>query len=452
MESSDDVTLFRAVPFHLKPQGPGFETLEVLRSSHWAFRKVLDCRLYCLANTRPHRRHIKVSRARKHVKDMKTAMSTFDSGNPTIILHFLPRFVEEFELENVSKAQACLFTRIFLKMNSLDHFLAFWHASTRDGLLYWPEYVNYLLSTYAANSAIRKEVINFMALPQSPRQTKLEFSNKVNIAAYRCENAFSLDDKILIYVCGLKPAIRIIVAHKVKEFSDERRIFENVVQIAQKEGEANWARLTKPKASRTGSFLSQDHEINDNSDDDLMMMICNRGNCRGHPRSCERSKEVPRIPPMRKRPYKRDRPGWIKQNPHRADVRRTRGKICHQCYARAHYSFDCALLFWEWDVLIDNLKKLSVRDRERILHDTYAVATFASNKLARTSGPCKERTAQRHLRQTWRWWIEQIWMHVHDHQIEGTKRKPQTWLPELIAHLLAYCIPGVQKTSLCWRS
>lgn len=96
--------------------------------------------------------------------------------------------------------------------------------------------------------------MNFKVLRQSPRQNKLDSSNKVNTIRYRCGNVFSLEESILAFVFGLQPAIQKIVAHKVERLSKERRTFENVMKIARKDGETYQARLIKPEALEKNYF------------------------------------------------------------------------------------------------------------------------------------------------------------------------------------------------------
>lgn len=152
-------------------------------------------------------------------------MTTFDRVDQITILHFLAKFVEECDLEQISEGQACLMIPNILKGKALGYFLTSRNAESCTGLCYWQEYVNVFLSAYATTTAILAEVMQFKDLKQLPRETQVEFSAQVNTIAYCCGNEFSLEDKISTHIFGLQSAIQIIAAPETEEFEDMRGTF-----------------------------------------------------------------------------------------------------------------------------------------------------------------------------------------------------------------------------------
>lgn len=178
------------VPNHLKPWWPTFDQIEVLQWWHRSFARLLDYHYYGLVNTRQERQQRELSSTRRRVKDLITLMTTFDGIGPITIFHFFSRFLDERDLEQISKVYACLKTSNFIKGRALDRFVACENTSSYAGLRYWPEHVNYFLSTYARTTATWDKVLKFKDLKQLSHEIKVEFSAPVNKIAYCWGNRF----------------------------------------------------------------------------------------------------------------------------------------------------------------------------------------------------------------------------------------------------------------------
>lgn len=89
-----DRAVYKTKPFHVKPPGLAFALLEVLQSSHRAFSRFLNYRYYCLVNERMERQQHEMPYTRRHIKDLKTLMITFDRADWITITNFLSRLVE----------------------------------------------------------------------------------------------------------------------------------------------------------------------------------------------------------------------------------------------------------------------------------------------------------------------------------------------------------------------
>lgn len=95
---------------------------------------------------------------RRHIKVLRTSMTTFDGIYSMNVLHFLFRFLDERDSERISEMQGCLMNPGFLMEEAFDHLFSSRNASAYTKVRYWPEYVNFFLSTYATTTAIRNEM------------------------------------------------------------------------------------------------------------------------------------------------------------------------------------------------------------------------------------------------------------------------------------------------------
>lgn len=100
--------MLNAVPYHVKLQSLVFVQLKVLRSAHRAFTRLLEYCYYRLVSARLERHQHEKFHARRLFSDLRTLMKMFDGTSPIFILHFLSTFVEECNLEQISKRQVCL--------------------------------------------------------------------------------------------------------------------------------------------------------------------------------------------------------------------------------------------------------------------------------------------------------------------------------------------------------
>lgn len=288
-------------------------------------------------------------------------MSTYDGTDPVLVLRFLTQFVEECDLEGISESQACLILPSFLRGSALDNFRASRGASSHGGLRTWPEYVQYFLATYATASAIREAVNTFKTMRQKATEDELSYASRVNTAAFRCGNAFPLDDKITVFAYGLIPAIRTIVSRQLEQTPPKSRTYERVVQFARDEGEAYRARLpTRGGALTTidGGEGALEEEDPEEAEQLLALYSKNIGGARPDmvppPKLAHASSTV-------------SRPGWV-------DPGATVMLICYQCYAKGHTSRDCQLRLLDMAQVVDNYRKLTVEELDRVPDTNYDFA------------------------------------------------------------------------------
>lgn len=71
-----------------------------------------------------------------------------------------------------------------------------------------------------------------------------------------------LEGKIPKLLFGLQSTTQTIVAHKTKELDNKRRSFDNIVQIAQKEGETYQTRLTELAVNQDAFYFSSRSDEN----------------------------------------------------------------------------------------------------------------------------------------------------------------------------------------------
>lgn len=87
---------------------------------------------------------------------------------------------------------------------------------------------------YAAAAAIQNEVMRIKDVKQLLCETKAGFSTRVNELAYWCGNDFLLGYKMSTFVFGSNSTTQTIVADKIEKRDDKTRLFEYIIQIAQK--------------------------------------------------------------------------------------------------------------------------------------------------------------------------------------------------------------------------
>lgn len=79
----------------------------------------------------------------------------------------------------------------------------------------------------------RSHVVN--DLRQFPHGTEVEFSARVNTIAYRCGNAFMLNNEISTFTFSLQSAIQTSVAHKIKELQTRDELLKVLFKKLEKE-------------------------------------------------------------------------------------------------------------------------------------------------------------------------------------------------------------------------
>lgn len=235
--------------FHNRKRGPDQAGLKILRTATRQFDQVMDYRTYRLASasgrTRPGRgsTHSRKS-VYKLIRDFSSLrMDKFSGKDRILVFGFLRKFVQCADAERMSEKQACAVLPSFLTGSAEMNFNANLNGS-REGLHTWPEYVNYLLKTFATRSVIHEAAHIYKTLSQRSGESELDFSTKVQTAAYRCGNAYDEDYKVAIFVNGLTPAVRTLVSRKQASRAEKGKemSFDDVVEAACDVGEAERGR------------------------------------------------------------------------------------------------------------------------------------------------------------------------------------------------------------------
>jgi len=99
-----------------------------------------------------------------------------------------------------------------------------------------------VLRSYTTSNAVRKAVLSLRYLSQIPGEVETDYSKRLNDAGNRCCIVYSSDEIMTLFVDGLDPAIKALVA-RFRE-SHRRTTYLELVQYARAEGDALRARTT----------------------------------------------------------------------------------------------------------------------------------------------------------------------------------------------------------------
>ena len=177
-----------------------------------------------------------------------------------MVLVFLARFVKEANIQQISEAQAFLDLPAFLGgLAKMEYDAGVEQLAPEEGgVSSWPEAVNYLLRSYAQNNHISDAINDLRATQQKPNETEREFATRVHKAVSRCGNVHSPEEIVTMYIDGLSPTIRSIVAREHE--SRKRPSMLDMTGFAASIGDAQRVLLrrqtttvTKPAPGRTSS-------------------------------------------------------------------------------------------------------------------------------------------------------------------------------------------------------
>ena len=144
----------------------------------------------------------------------------------------------------MSEAQAYIALPYFLRGHAEEQFNSVRGASSskQGGVTCWPEAVQYLLRSYATATSIQEAILDLRDIRQRPGETETEFSTRLNTSFYRCGNVHSVEEKATMFVDGLDPVIKTLVAQRRE---DSRRMpYSELVQYARAEGDSHRARVS----------------------------------------------------------------------------------------------------------------------------------------------------------------------------------------------------------------
>lgn len=372
--------------------------LKELKPTNPLYRKLLSYRYYRLQRSSGNRSSRGTGRVKEYIKRMSISLwkREFDGRDPIQVLDFLARFVQEADILGMNEAQAYLALPYFLRGSAEEQFMSVRGTSgaAEGGVTCWPEAVQYLLRSYATGSAIQEAVLALRDTKQRPNETETEYSTRLNKAFHRCGNVFPFEERCTMFVDGLDPSIRALVARHREE---NRRIsYLELVHYSQAEGDTYRARNGNRKrssqallADASDSSLSVLRRNSDKPENDHIHFL--GSNPDSLPTSDLPSTSVPttdedptlyahgvRVPaaPLAhaNNGSRFSRPGWRDTNPRRVDSHQHDNQalvICYLCYHFGHKAPDCTLPLREGAKIIAQYESLSAAQKALVPSNSY---------------------------------------------------------------------------------
>lgn len=279
----------------------------------------------------------------------------------------------------------------------------------------WPEAVQYLLRSYATSNAIRAAILALRDIAQRPLEDEEEYSSRLNKAAIRCGNVHSTDEKITLFIDGLSPAIKSLVA-RYRERHGHMTYLE-LVHFAQAEGDAvraqtrNTRRLEVTEVRRveprkTGKpavvsalhlespaesgASSLPHQRGERSQVDAVYYLdgaegsipttdlptteSGQADDLMYADNCRLPQRVRMVPSPGG--IKSGKPGWVDTRPAYSTVavepRSVKDSlICYCCYGKHHTAPECTLTAREVFKIVLNYEALTEEERDRVPANAY---------------------------------------------------------------------------------
>ena len=202
------------IPFHNRRKGPKHPNLNSIVPSEERYDRLLSYRYYRLQKTNANRSNASTTRLHKTLKNLELTMKEhkFSGEDPILVFDFLSRLVEEADTNGMSEGQLIVCLPHLLTKTAAHQYRAASNSSRSSGVRYWPEAVQYLLRTYATETAIREALDQLDRIRQSPTEDEHAFAARVNEAIYRCGNVHEEVEKISFFINGLRDEIRTIVS------------------------------------------------------------------------------------------------------------------------------------------------------------------------------------------------------------------------------------------------
>lgn len=222
--------------------------------------------------------------------------------------------------------------------------------------------MHYLLHTFATPSAIRNDYFSLQTISQSPNQTKVEYSARVNEAVYCYINVHDEVDKMTFLTNGLSPSIQTIFV-RYRETQPRRLLTYNaLVQFARDEGEAFRARtrllreISNPRNLNTNTtavnILQETISLDQSHDEDVNLLGGDNDSALNSiptadlPSTEERSEEVMFVLRSSRDPRNKRRDvlcvnfSSSQNTPNHVGLGDIPVPICHTCYQSGHFSPD----------------------------------------------------------------------------------------------------------------
>lgn len=374
--------------------------LKELKPTNPLYRKLLSYQYYRLDDSSSGRTSRSTSKVKDCIKRMSLVLPRkFDGEDAIMVLDFIACFVQESDILGMNEAQAYLALPYLSGMaeNQFNSVRGSSRAS-EGGVTCWPEAVQYLLRSYATSNAIQNAILALRDTKQKPGETETAYSTSLNKAFHRCDSMYSAQERCTMFVDGLDPAIRALVARHREE---KRRItYLELVQYAQAEGDTLRAR-SKPKP-RSKAFCAEGstpsssifhgnpaepgmdnvHFVGSNPESygSSELPTTSDNTSGGDPALYAGGPRIRATPiPYASNGSRVSRPGWVGHAPqHHDDGNRNPGKststICHFCYRAGHISPACMLPAREMSQIIVQYDLLSPLEKSRVPSASYEAA------------------------------------------------------------------------------
>ena len=404
-----------------------------MRPTNHLYDVLVNYRYYRLKRRSSTRTGRETGKVKDHIRRLATAVNglKFDGSDPIAILNFLTRFTEEADILEMKESQAFIALPHFLAKTALEHYRAARDASPREGgVTAWPEAVQYLLRNYATNDAISEALLVLRDIRQSPAEDETAYSTRLMAAELRCGNVHSTEEKMTMFIDGLDPGIRSLVARHREGQRDKTRgrglfTYLDLVRFAQNEGDALRARrprlASKPPDPRVSARRSplrgntllrgqsptrgrapnllldspEDSRLTRSAgvshprmDDELYLLpddgIVATSDVHSTVETAEPSDSAmlvqghnripaPRVPHQgQDRATRFNRPGWVDNRRVNAKPDRPQALVCYSCYALGHTSPDCVgNSNMEPERVMRNFQSLSPSAQQHVPADSY---------------------------------------------------------------------------------
>ena len=195
--------------------GPYEEGLTELQPADGRFTRVMSYRRYRLLN-RASQRGPDVSRNLGiWVRRLSHVMNRnkFDGSRPVAILNFLSAYKNALDAEYIPEVAGLLMMHNFLELDALTLFEVMMNDAGTDtaGFASWPHAVQFLLETYATDLHIERAIDELESIRLEPRDTILQFKNRLTKAARELAGAYPQDALMTRFIRNLPPHIKDIV-------------------------------------------------------------------------------------------------------------------------------------------------------------------------------------------------------------------------------------------------
>ena len=366
----------------LLTRGPKYPGLKSIRTGSSLHKSVLDYRYYRLTNRKIRRSAKETHKVKDHLKRLELTMNkrTFDGSDPVTVLTFLARMTRECNILEMTEGQAYIALPYFLSGMALQQFEAARNivSSRQGGIGCWSESVQYLIQTYATETAVSQSIMDLRRVRQKVDEDENTYGSRLSIAAARCGNVHQQQELAMFFIDGLDTTIRTIVGRKYAE--TRHMSFIALVKFAQEEGTAVRAR-EKPFRRTPGSvdktaLLDQPSGEGPNMESGDVNLLGWTHNPQPRNLRVSDDRQTTPLPTGTTRstppPY---RPPPQREPP--ANNTTNQRLICHDCYERGHVSRQCTTPIGQFNRVIQNYESLAEEEQRRVPRAGYTRARAA---------------------------------------------------------------------------